>query len=94
MTAMRFDLPQPDLETQPFWDGTRESKLLIKHCSACDEYHFYPRPFCPKCWSVIQMDLALSQKDQAREAREAERRRQQAPLQPLRLAGERQEAKR
>ena len=33
--------------------GTRpsEGKLLIKHCNACGEYHFYPRPFCPKCWS-------------------------------------------
>ena len=51
MTAMRFDLPQPDLETQPFWDAAREGKLLIKHCNACGEYHFYPRPFCPKCWS-------------------------------------------
>ena len=51
MTAMRFDLPQPDLETQPFWDATREGRLLIKHCNACGEYHFYPRPFCPKCWS-------------------------------------------
>ena len=51
MTAMRFDLPQPDLETQPFWDATREGRLLIKHCNACGEHHFYPRPFCPKCWS-------------------------------------------
>ena len=51
MTAMRFDLPQPDLETQPFWDAAREGRLLIKHCNACGEYHFYPRPFCPKCWS-------------------------------------------
>ena len=51
MTAMRFDLHQPDLETQPFWDAAREGRLLIKHCNACDEYHFYPRPFCPKCWS-------------------------------------------
>jgi uncharacterized OB-fold protein len=51
MTAMRFDLPQPDLETQPFWDAARDGKLLIKHCNACGEYHFYPRPFCPKCWS-------------------------------------------
>src|SRR6476620_9036183 len=51
MTAMRFDLPQPDLETQPFWDAARDGKLLIKHCNACDEFHFYPRPFCPKCWS-------------------------------------------
>ena len=51
MTAMRFDLPQPDLETQPFWDATREGRLLIKHCNACGEHHFYPRPFCPTCWS-------------------------------------------
>ena len=51
MTVMRFDLPTPDNETQPFWDGTREGKLLIKKCNACGEFHFYPRPFCPKCWS-------------------------------------------
>jgi hypothetical protein len=51
MTAMRFDLPQPDLETQPFWDAARDGKLLVKRCNACGEHHFYPRPFCPKCWS-------------------------------------------
>lgn len=49
--AMRFDLPSPDLETQPFWDATRANKLLIKRCGSCDTFHFYPRPFCPKCWS-------------------------------------------
>ena len=47
----RFDLPTPDLETEPFWAGVNDDKLLIKHCNACGEYHFYPRPFCPKCWS-------------------------------------------
>ncbi len=51
MTAMRFDLPQPDLETQPFWDAANDGRLLIKHCNACTKYHFYPRPFCPHCWS-------------------------------------------
>ena len=51
MTAMRFDLPQPDLETEPFWDAAREGRLLIKECRACEQFHFYPRPFCPKCWS-------------------------------------------
>jgi uncharacterized OB-fold protein len=48
---MRFDLPAPDLETMPFWDATKEGRLLIKHCNACGENHYYPRPFCPKCWS-------------------------------------------
>ena len=51
MTAMRFDLPHPDLETQPFWDATREGRLLIKRCNACTKTYFYPRPFCPHCWS-------------------------------------------
>jgi hypothetical protein len=47
----RFDLPTPDFESQPFWDGAREQKLLIKRCLECGATHFYPRPFCPKCWS-------------------------------------------
>ena len=49
--APRFDLPTPDIETQPFWDGCKEGKFLVRHCNACGEDHFYPRPFCPKCWS-------------------------------------------
>lgn len=48
---MRFDLPSPDDETQPFWDACREERLLIRRCAACGEHHFYPRPFCPRCWS-------------------------------------------
>jgi uncharacterized OB-fold protein len=47
----RFDIPTPDIETQAFWDGCREGRFLIRHCNACGEDHFYPRPFCPKCWS-------------------------------------------
>jgi uncharacterized OB-fold protein len=49
---MRFDLPTPDAETQPYWDAAREGKLLIKQCGACGRAHFYPRPFCPHCWST------------------------------------------
>ena len=49
---MRFDLPVPDDETQPFWDAAREGKLLIKRCADCGRAHFYPRPFCPFCWSA------------------------------------------
>ena len=51
MAAVRFDIPTPDLETQPFWDGCRAGKFLVRNCNACGEDHFYPRPFCPKCWS-------------------------------------------
>jgi uncharacterized protein len=52
MAAPRFDLPTPEPETQPFWDGTREGRLLVKRCADCGRAHFYPRPFCPHCWSA------------------------------------------
>ena len=51
MGAPRFDLPTPDDEQQPFWDAAREGKFLLKRCRSCGQAHFYPRPFCPKCWS-------------------------------------------
>ena len=48
---MRFDLPAPDVETKPFWDACREGKFLLRHCDECGRDHYYPRPFCPSCWS-------------------------------------------
>lgn len=51
MAGPRFDLPTPDADTQPFWDGCREAKLLIKKCNDCGAVHYYPRSFCPTCWS-------------------------------------------
>lgn len=48
----RFDLPTPDEDTQPVWDGLREGRLLIKRCASCGRAHYYPRTFCPHCWST------------------------------------------
>ena len=48
---MRFDLPTPDDTTRPFWEAAREGRFLIKRCRDCGRAHYYPRPFCPKCWS-------------------------------------------
>lgn len=48
----RFDLPTPDEETAPFWAAVNDDRLLVKRCNACGEHHFYPRPFCPHCWST------------------------------------------
>jgi hypothetical protein len=47
----RFDLPTIDEGTEPWWAATRAGKLLIKRCGDCGKAHFYPRPFCPHCWS-------------------------------------------
>jgi uncharacterized OB-fold protein len=45
------NLPTPDPETQPYWDAAKEGKLLIRRCNACKRPYFYPRDFCPHCWS-------------------------------------------
>jgi uncharacterized protein len=47
-----WHLPVPDLETAPYWDATREGKLLIKECRSCGRAFFYPRNHCPRCWST------------------------------------------
>lgn len=47
----RFDLPTIEEESQPFWDGTKDGRLLIGSCKDCQHKFYYPRPFCPECWS-------------------------------------------
>ena len=47
----RFDLPAPDVTTEEFWAATRDGRLLIKRCADCGRAHYYPRTFCPVCWS-------------------------------------------
>lgn len=48
-------MTKPVPVTQPwsekFWEGTRHGKLLIQVCKDCKEKIFYPRKFCPECWS-------------------------------------------
>jgi uncharacterized OB-fold protein len=44
-------LPRPTPETQPFWDALKQHELRIQRCMACGKPYFYPRPFCPQCFS-------------------------------------------
>ena len=51
-TAQRlFTAPGTNVENQPYWDGAKEGKLLIKHCGDCGQHHVYPRAICPHCFS-------------------------------------------
>jgi hypothetical protein len=36
---------------EPYFDAAAQGKLLVKKCNDCGEYHHYPRPFCPFCFS-------------------------------------------
>ncbi len=44
----RFE-PPIAVEAGPFWEATREGRLLVQWCTACDRGVFYPRVFCPHC---------------------------------------------
>jgi len=43
--------PQPNPETQPYWDAAAKGQLLVKKCLACGKPHHYPRSICPHCFS-------------------------------------------
>lgn len=46
-TAYSRPLPVPDSESTPFWDGMRESKLMLQRCASSGDYLFPPVTFCP-----------------------------------------------
>ena len=44
-------LPQPAPESLPFWQGTKEHKLLIQKCRDCATHWHPPSTICPGCGS-------------------------------------------
>jgi uncharacterized OB-fold protein len=50
---MLTGLPGPlaDLDTQPFWDGCNDRRLLLPRCADCTAYRWPPGPMCPQCQS-------------------------------------------
>lgn len=43
------DLPAISPEAEPYWEATRERKLLLQRCRACGLHQFYPRALCAHC---------------------------------------------
>jgi uncharacterized OB-fold protein len=50
-TEYKKPLPYINNETKAYWEGTKSHQLLLRKCRACGRYHFYPRDFCPSCFS-------------------------------------------
>ena len=42
-------LPIPDDITTPWWEATRESRLLLQSCRQCNHVQHYPRAVCTAC---------------------------------------------
>jgi uncharacterized OB-fold protein len=38
------NIPSPD-------PAAKERRLVVRRCNACNRAYFYPRDFCPHCWS-------------------------------------------
>jgi uncharacterized OB-fold protein len=44
--------PIPDAESEPFWSGTLDGKLLVQECSMCGQRQLYGRSLCTNCHSA------------------------------------------
>ena len=44
--------PLPNPDSQPYWDGLKERRLMLQRCSDCGTVRHYPRPVCDQCLSM------------------------------------------
>ncbi len=51
MTLDDTPLPTPevgfDVDTEPYWRGAGEGRLVLPRCDECGTYVWIPRPYCP-----------------------------------------------
>ena len=52
--------PQPNVETQRFWDAAAEGRIELPRCDACELVIWYPREVCPDCQSTDMTWITLS----------------------------------
>lgn len=48
MSAERL-LPPISPAAEPFWEATREQRLVLQWCTACELAIHFPREACPRC---------------------------------------------
>lgn len=62
MSAQNYPkpVPEPTLESQPFWDSLRAHQLKVQQCAACGKFRHYPRPVCDNCYSMDVKWMAVS----------------------------------
>ena len=52
MTNPDYPKPIEDTDNRAFLEAWRSGTFNLQHCRGCGQASFYPRPFCPHCWSV------------------------------------------
>lgn len=53
-------LPTPDEDTKVFWQGLKDGKLLLQHCSDCGHVQYYQQAICRTCGSEKLVHRAAS----------------------------------
>lgn len=50
----QLPIPKPVVTptTQAFWDATSEGRFMLQRCTACDAAVWFPRSYCPECFSA------------------------------------------
>jgi len=51
MEAYEKPVPEPDHVTRPFWEATKQNRLLIQRCRDCGAHQFFPQGHCRGCLS-------------------------------------------
>jgi uncharacterized OB-fold protein len=44
--------PTSTPETAMYWQAADRGELQLPYCGGCAKYFFYPRSFCPSCYST------------------------------------------
>ncbi|OZI59573.1 Zn-ribbon domain-containing OB-fold protein [Bordetella genomosp. 11] len=47
-----WQAPATNPENEAFFAAAAQGRLLYGHCRACEQAHYYPRRFCPHCFSA------------------------------------------
>jgi uncharacterized OB-fold protein len=47
----KIPAPSVNPENKAYFDAAASGKLILRYCSACKEFHHYPRALCPHCFS-------------------------------------------
>jgi len=52
-TMSEYKKPIPVVQpwSEQFWKAAKQHKLVIQECQECNVKIFYPRKYCPECWS-------------------------------------------
>ena len=51
MEGYEKPMPEPDHVTRPFWEATKQKKLLFQRCPDCGAHQFFPQAHCRGCLS-------------------------------------------